>query len=137
MNQLQLFVGILVPMALTLGSCSSDNLPELTPAADSYKTVESVQLRSIKKYLRTSRKGTRSGDCLITPYVIEGDTVMYVAQFESGWELFSNSLAAPMSLMKSETGTFFEATNTDNRAFADLFNSIVSSLRQNLNSENT
>lgn len=53
------------------------------------------------------KKNTRAeGAYTLTPYVDKGDTLLYVAQYEDGWELCSANTAAPMILFSSEKGVF-------------------------------
>lgn len=67
----------------------------------------SVLLDNIMSYIAaTHEPATRGGDSYynIYPYLYEGDTVMYVANYDDGWQIFSNSEIAPMVLASSETG---------------------------------
>ncbi|MBD5359005.1 MAG: hypothetical protein HDR88_18765 [Bacteroides sp.] len=47
-----------------------------------------------------------SGQFSLTPYIVEGDTVMYVAQYQDGWEIYSASHATEMVLFSSDEGRF-------------------------------
>lgn len=47
-----------------------------------------------------------SPEFTITPYVVAGDTAMYVVQYENGWKLYSASYNAPKVLFSSEEGSF-------------------------------
>lgn len=42
----------------------------------------------------------------VTPYIEDGDTLMYIVQYEEGWELYSANKAAHMVLCSSEVGEF-------------------------------
>ncbi len=42
----------------------------------------------------------------LTPYIINGDTLLYIAQYENGWEIYSASKATNMVLFSSEEGNF-------------------------------
>lgn len=67
----------------------------------------SVLLDNIMSYIAaTHEPATRGGDSYynIYPYLYEGDTVLYVANYDDGWQIFSNSEIAPMVLASSETG---------------------------------
>lgn len=44
----------------------------------------------------------------LTPYEYEGDTVMYVANYENGWDLLSTDERTPIVLVSSETGSYNE-----------------------------
>lgn len=45
-------------------------------------------------------------DAHISPYVFEGDTVMYIVQYADGWELISSDTRYSMSLIKETSGVF-------------------------------
>lgn len=99
---------ILTGLALLLGACQSD-FPDVGDNVDKPENshVCSRNLAAIKNYLNNVRPtATRAGAISIMPYVVNGDTVMYVANYEEGWEVFSNDNRLPMVLMKSETGSF-------------------------------
>lgn len=42
----------------------------------------------------------------LTPYVADGDTVMFIAQYADGWEIYSANKAANMVLFSSNQGKF-------------------------------
>lgn len=46
------------------------------------------------------------GNVSLTPYVEDGDTLMYVAQYENGWELYSANTATQMIIFSSDEGVF-------------------------------
>lgn len=92
---------ILTGLALLLGACQSD----FSDVGDNVDRPEnsnvcSRNLVAIKNYLNHVRPtATRAGAVSIMPYVVNGDTVMYVANYEEGWEVFSNDNRLPMVLM--------------------------------------
>lgn len=50
---------------------------------------------------------TRSlSDFILTPYVEEGDTLLYIVQFPEGWELYTAKTPLPMLVLSCEEGTF-------------------------------
>lgn len=56
---------------------------------------------------KKGEKNTRAlGDFTLTPYVVEGDTLLYVAQYADGWEIYSASHATNMLLFSSPEGIF-------------------------------
>ncbi len=42
----------------------------------------------------------------ISPYILNGDTALYIAQYEDGWEIYSSNYASNMILFSSEEGIF-------------------------------
>lgn len=119
--------------AMALASCTSEVVPTLEKemSAEPVAKAESAQIHGIRNYLTKTHKGTRAGDYQLLPYVEDGDTIMYIAQYADGWELFSNSFTAPMSLMKCETGQFREAIAQANPAFLALYDGMVAALKEN------
>lgn len=100
--------------AILLASCQSEigDIPiqeEYTP--ETYTGVErDVMVNIMSSHFGGYRKGkpaTRSmGGFTLTPYVENGDTLMYVAQYDNGWELYSANTATQMLLFSSDEGTF-------------------------------
>lgn len=123
---------ILIGLALLLGACQNDfqDVGDNVDKPES-STVCSRNLSAIKNYLNNMRPtATRAGEVSIMPYVVNGDTVMYVANYEEGWEVFSNDNRLPMVLMKSETGSFnpyfLDRSNPFNCYFEDAAKSLQS-----------
>ena len=91
--------------SLCLISCSEIetlNEPSLTASTSSEEILE-----NINSYIAiTHENHTRVNGCdyNISPFILDGDTVFYVANYDDGWQIFSNSSAAPMVLATSATG---------------------------------
>lgn len=50
---------------------------------------------------------TRSANQVcIEPYIYEGDTVMYIVNYDDGWELLSNDTSVPMVVAHADAGEF-------------------------------
>lgn len=101
---------ILLLIIVTLGtlSCvnkSGDDLDDSCAISDSHPLLN---------YLSLVNKETRnSGRYTVTPLMCNGDTVMFVAQYDDGWELYSSDMRFPMLIMKSPTGTFNQSSMPD------------------------
>lgn len=123
----------LIPV-LALVSCDDSLENGLTPVVQQENKTEENRTpneNSILAYIRSKPARTRSSeDPLLVPYIVEGDTVMYVVNYDEGWELFSNDRKAPMVLMKSETGSFFPTEATMQVPFADIFENSVDALSE-------
>ncbi len=117
-------------------ACTSESvqLPD-EPVSTVAVTDLSPQRACIEKYIEKNKPATRSGEYTVTPYVEEGDTLMYVVQYADGWELFSNSFTMPMSLMKNDTGTFAEAVAHMNPALKAMYGGILQLLRNDKEEE--
>lgn len=94
---------ILLLLILTLGTLScvhgtDEDLDDGWTSSDSHPLLN---------YLSLINKDTRnSGGYSVYPLLCDGDTVMFVAQYDDGWELYSSDMRFPMLVMKSPTGIF-------------------------------
>lgn len=90
---------------------------------------------SLYNYLSLSNKAdkTRSNESFsMTPYTYEGDTVMYVVQFDNGWEVFSADPRYEMSIMKGGTGTFnLDEFHPNIKGYLEGIAQDIHTLRQN------
>ena len=85
-------------------------------------TTITPEVKAITKYMaRTHGVKSRSSVNNLTPFVLDGDTVMYISNYDEGWEVFSNDPRVPMVLMKSEKGNFYPTDLNDNTPFEGLF----------------
>lgn len=93
-----LFVSLLV-------SCNDDSVTTVLEQQKSNFDSRSA----IDSYIKATRGSgvTRSAEPEydIVPYVIEEDTVMYLVNYNPGWQLFSNCCCAPLVLASSESGS--------------------------------
>lgn len=91
-----------------LVGCTSDDMSDISMNDSNTITVKSEKQLAIERYIdRNHKSATRGSEVPLLPYVVEGDTVMYVANYpEGGFEIFSNDLALPMVLVKSKTGFY-------------------------------
>lgn len=80
------------------------------------------------------RLNTRAeGSFSITPYIEEGDTLMYIAQYEKGWELYSASKATNMLICSSEKGVFDLNDPNMPEALRALIEDECAAIKQSLN----
>ena len=111
MKQLVLF---LVGISLALGGCQSEDSEKalLEKPRTNVSELTGVE-RDIAANILASRFGgyrhgadiTRAMDeFTLTPYVVDGDTLLYVAQYDEGWEIYSASHATNMVLFSSDEG---------------------------------
>ncbi len=127
----KLFLTLHAAFAILLGTgCSEHNEPDISLQSESIvpELKGSPKLTAIRNYLEQKNAFTRGSNVEITPFIENGDTLMFLAQYSSGWELFSNSTSAPMVLMKSETG-YFQSVRDENPAFSSLYESLNSLLK--------
>lgn len=82
------------------------------PISLSVSDKETKVERGIKDYIShlkfgniNARRSTLQTYSL-TPYIYRGDTVMYIANYASGWDLFSADQRTPLVMLSSDTGAF-------------------------------
>ncbi|MDE5674060.1 MAG: C10 family peptidase [Muribaculaceae bacterium] len=123
------FLGFAI-FLLLLCSCSDETPSEATSTSfENVSTNLSVQRKAIDKYISKKQMPTRSDSYTVTPYIDGTDTLMYIVEYRNGWEIFSNSLSMPMSLIKSDTGDFYETISSPNPALKLFFDQLVATLR--------
>lgn len=66
---------------------------------------DSSNLGFIKNRIGLDKKTRSDRNVTIDPYVVDGDTVLFLANYPSGgWEIFSNNRSLPMSFASSNEG---------------------------------
>ena len=92
--------------------------------------TENVTYRDILTYL-TEYKGlkqTRAMEVSIEPILFEEDTVMYLINYEEGWELISADKRAPLHISRSDYGHMNIDKLYDNPGKKIYLNSIASKI---------
>ena len=117
--------------SLFWGCSQNDGLGDLNiqdnPSSSPVRTAEQ---KAILKYIgRKSPKSRSAEDVRLIPYTIDGDTVMYLANYDEGWELFSNDLRVPMVLMRSGEGSLYPEF-IDNPSFKAYFENTAAFLAE-------
>ncbi len=102
--------------AILLSGCTNEDfdrspLIEPTSLDSEYSGIQKeIAINIIASHFggyRSSEKATRAMKKFsLTPYIINGDTLLYIAQYENGWEIYSASKATNMVLFSSEEGNF-------------------------------
>ena len=119
---------LLIPI-LGLLSCSNELQETLHMAiamsneSISFPTTEKTKIETdISNYItkikpgNTSTFSKASNNYSLTPYIYKGDTIMYIANYTSGWELYSADQRTPLIMASSETGSFdMNDNNNDSR----------------------
>ena len=112
-------------LATILTGCSNDDVLSVTEKltdGDLCETAVSQNVKAITNYISKHHASiSRSAEELIYPYIVDGDTVMYIANYGDGWEVFSNDLRTPMVLMKCDEGDFYPTALNTESPFEDLF----------------
>ena len=68
-------------------------------------------IADICNYINSERKVTSKSTSLnlLEPYIYNGDTVMYIANYDEGWDLFSTDHRVPMIIASCNTGNYNES----------------------------
>lgn len=120
-------------VSLVFAGCSQDEIlqPDNHENNTTVAKVQSPNLKAIGNYLsRGKRVLSRNADEVLMPYVVDGDTVMFIANYGDGWEVFSNDTRQPMTLMKSETGSFYPTALDNQSPFEQFFQMTAQRLSQ-------
>lgn len=133
---------LLIPI-LGLLSCSNELQETLHMAiamsneSISFPTTEKTKIETdISNYItkikpgNTSTFSKASNNYSLPPYIYKGDTIMYIANYTSGWELYSADQRTPLIMASSETGSFDMNDNTMAPAFKSYLNSVAEELYQ-------
>lgn len=90
---------------MVLSACTTQEFEDATSVS---QTSSSEKIQIIQSYISNLHpNATRSGNINILPYIIDRDTIFYVANYPGGgFEIFSNDFALPMVLVRSKEGTF-------------------------------
>lgn len=121
-----------------LAGCSSQDMPDTPMNDNSVKSVKSEKQLAIERYIDRNHKSvTRGEDVALLPYVVDGDTVMYVANYPGGgFDIFSNDLALPMVLVKSNTGEYNPYGKIVKAPFDEFLAEAGEVIAENQNSDN-
>jgi len=114
MKKTILSLSIITMLFATSCSNEADEIQNITN--EKKETIEvatrnntSSALKNIQNYIKNGKFGgadTRSlKNITIDPYVIDGDTAMYIANYGNGWELFSTDQRTPLIMASAETGS--------------------------------
>lgn len=138
---------LLMLLALAgLSSCSNNLLEDLNVAntQDTNQTMsltlnsginEPAIVKDLRNYVslinsRCAGSQARSAaDYTLTPFVYQGDTVMYIANYGNGWELLSTDHRVPLVIASSDTGEFAPNDTTNmNPAILAYISSVADEL---------
>lgn len=126
---------------LLIASCAKEAV-EIIPAQPFERRDHSITLSDIKAYIAECKGvvGTKADKVSILPYTVERDTLMYLVNYEEGWELLSADRRAPRVFAMSEKGHMDMGDFMDcpgMKALFDNFAANVSVLRQSPDMEVT
>ena len=112
---------------LLLSSCSQEELI-IETTTPNQNLSENVM--AINKYISLHHPTkSRNESPNLCPIIHNGDTVAFLANYNDGWELFSNNTDLPMVLMRAESGSFYPGTfNSQNPSFNALYNELIKNL---------
>ena len=118
---------------LLLYSCTNEDVKFELP---SNNQLISKNVKAINNYIARNHPAiSRSESAKLCPIIHEGDTVAFLANYDKGWELFSNNTDLPMVLMKAKTGSFYPNTSVTVSPFESYYNEMIESLTSTSYSE--
>lgn len=136
----------LLAIALLTVSCQNLNGPEPIQEETCISIEEltgiqhdiAVNILSSKfgGYVKGAKDTRATSQFSITPYIEDGDTLLYIAQYDNGWEIYSASHAAPMVLFSSDTGKFDIDDNTLISPLKDMILACVHKIKEFVNEDN-
>ena len=106
---------IFTTLLLFLGACSQQedmtpDSPQLAVSDPFTGTAHDIYVNILTNRFdgyHKNKPDTRAESAFsITPYTEDGDTLMYIVQYEKGWELYSASPATNMLIFSSDEGVF-------------------------------
>lgn len=107
---------LLIALTLIMSACTSDdfNKPDIVDSTSLNSEYTGIQGEIVSHILASHFGGYRNRDNItrstskfsLTPFILNGDTLLYIAQYENGWEIYSASKCANMILFSSEEGKF-------------------------------
>lgn len=102
--------------------------PSPIRSMDSSKEISPIDLIYKSIYISNPNVTRAGADFSVTPHVLNGDTVMYVVNYDgNGWDIFSSKLQAPMVLFHSDTGSI---NLSDSISFPEVFLATVNSMAE-------
>lgn len=135
-------LGFLLPI-LVLLSCSdesqevSERISAMSNEPIIFPYTGKTKLETdIRNYITKIKFGNMSGfsrtprNYSLTPYIYKGDTIMFIANYTSGWELYSADQRTPLIMASSDTGSFDTSDDSMAPAFKSYLNSVAEELYQ-------
>ena len=106
----------ILAIGLAMAACTNEYSPELIQQENdalevSYTGVQkeimiNVLTSKFGGYDITKPKTRALNEFTMTPFVLDGDTLMYIVQYADGFEIYSAKMCTEMVLFSSETGKF-------------------------------
>lgn len=124
---------VLLIIVLSLSSCSdNDKIMELNEGKTNLNEGDCLYTEINAHVLAThfggydkNRSYTRAGEeYTITPYIENGDTLYYIAQYVDGWELYSACKSLNRIILSSEHGVF-SASNNNSDGIKNIIDNYV------------
>lgn len=119
--------------------CNKETESEITHTA-SFSTNNSVSIHDVYIYLQGVKNipQTKSSSVSIEPVCDRADTLLYIVNYEKGWELLSADKRAPRVISFSESGSFSQEDLASNPAVKAIYDGVmdqVKYLKENPNLE--
>ena len=115
----------LMIIGVIISSCSQD---DLFNCVDSEDVIMSSNEKAINRYIEQRHPVKSRSNTRLIPIIQHGDTVAFLANYDEGWELFSNNTSLPMVLMKSEKGSFYPLDKDKKSPFENFYDNFIEDL---------
>ena len=121
---------LLIIFSTTLIACSDDDCLNVKQSNIETPNVLSQSEQAILKSISRRHKVTSRFDCInMLPYIVKGDTVAFIVNYEDGWEIYASDMRLPMMIMRSESGNFYPTQLNEGEPVYDYFFNIASNIK--------
>ncbi len=111
-------------------SCSSEIDNTYIANENHIKKEYSISINELKSYLSEHNNSlTRNFNYDVQPVISDKDTVLYVVNYEDGWEVFSADVRAPRVFAKSDSGKVSETDFSSIPALKILYESFINNVK--------
>ena len=120
-------------LLISLISCTDDvsNLDSAIKDTNNENSKLSETEAAIQNCIVRKHGLSRSETMTMLPYILEGDTVMYIVNYSTGWEIYANDIHMPMIVMQSEVGNFYPTEITfEESPLLEVLNRAANTIRE-------
>lgn len=106
MKKLSLYILLSLSLFCILFSCSKQDISVAQRMIENNSSTRKITMSNVRSYISTIKgvPDTKSETVSIDPILNGADTVMYIINYENGWEVLSGDSRTPVVLMKSDSG---------------------------------
>ena len=127
-------VAIILLFATCFNSCSKSGADVTSTAFVNFHRLHNVTSADIQNYILGIKGLTKASDVSVEPILNGLDTVMFLVNYEDGWEVLSGDKRLSRTLAKADKGHITVSDLLDNPATGSYFNELsrnIASIRSN------